>query len=260
MVAQIIEKQARSACLSSLDEPLNVAVIGASGGIGLALTEMISREMPGSFLHAFARRRLTDVPDTVKAWEIELENESSIAAAASRVRRYKAPLSAIFVTTGLLHDGKTVQPEKSWRALDAYSLEQAFRINTIGPALVAKHFLPLLRRNGKSVFACLSARVGSMEDNRLGGWYAYRASKAALNMIIKNLSIELSRSNPNAICVGLHPGTVDTDLSKPFQGNVRPEKLFTPERASEALLSVVDDLTPSDSGKIFAWDGTVIPY
>ena len=99
-----------------------------------------------------------------------------------------------------------------------------------------------------------------MEDNRLGGWYAYRASKAALNMIIKNLSIELSRSNPNAICVGLHPGTVDTDLSKPFQGNVRPEKLFTPERASEALLSVVDDLTPSDSGKIFAWDGTVIPY
>jgi len=260
MAAQTIEKMARYACLSSYDDPMNIAVIGASGGIGSALTNMICREMPRATVHAFSRRPLTGLPDNTHAWEIELENESSIADAAKRVRRHKGPLSAVFVTTGLLHDGATVQPEKSWRALNAYSLEQAFRINTFAPALVAKHFLPLMRRGGKSVFACLSARVGSMEDNRLGGWYAYRASKAALNMIIKNLSIELSRSNPNAICVGLHPGTVDTDLSKPFQGNVRPEKLFTPDRAAQAILSVVDDLTQSDSGKIFAWDGSVIPY
>lgn len=257
---QTIEKQRRSAYLCSIDDRLNVAVIRASGGIGAALTDMISREIPGATVHAFARRPLTDIPDTVKAWEIELENESLIADAARRVRQYKAPLGTVFVNTGLLHDGETAQPEKSWRALNAYSLEQAFRINTIGPALVAKHFLPLMRRSGKSVFACLSAGVGSMEDNRLGGWHAYRASKAALNMIIKTLSIELSRRNPKVICVGLHPGTIDTDMSRPFQGNIRPEKLFTPKRASEALLSVVDDLTVSDSGKIFAWDGSVIPY
>jgi len=144
--------------------------------------------------------------------------------------------------------------------LDAYALEKVLRINTVGPSLVAKHFLPLLQKDSKSVFACLSARVGSIEDNRLGGWYAYRASKAALNMILKTLSIELARSNPNAICVGLHPGTVDTALSMPFQGNVKPDKLFTPGKSASALLSVVNRLRQTDTGKCFAWNGEVIPY
>jgi NAD(P)-dependent dehydrogenase (short-subunit alcohol dehydrogenase family) len=117
-----------------------------------------------------------------------------------------------------------------------------------------------MKRDSKSVFACLSARVGSIEHNQLGGWYGYRASKAALNMMIKTLSIELARSNPRSVCVGLHPGTVDTRLSKPFQGNVGSEKLFAPKKSALALLSVVDNLTPTDTGKIFAWDGEVIPY
>ena len=151
-------------------------------------------------------------------------------------------------------------PEKTWRSLNAAALAKAFRINTVGPALVAKHFLPLLARRRKSAFAVLSARVGSISDNRLGGWYAYRASKAALNMLIRTLSIELKRSNRDALCIALHPGTVDSRLSKPFQGNVPDGKLFSPDVAANHLLSVIDGVDPEQSGKLFAWDGAEIPF
>jgi NAD(P)-dependent dehydrogenase (short-subunit alcohol dehydrogenase family) len=255
----MVDGQAHSRFLSTFDDALNVAIIGASGGIGAALTNVICRENPRARVHAFSRRQLTSIPDNAISSTIELENESSIAGAATRVFRQTGALDMVFVATGLLHDGEDIEPEKSWRSLNARSLEKIIRVNTVGPALVAKHFLSLMKRDAKSVFACLSARVGSIEDNRLGGWYAYRASKAALNMIIKTLSIELSRSNSRAICVGLHPGTVNTSLSKPFQGNVRPGKLLQPENASMTLLTVVDNLTTADSGKIFSWDGSVIP-
>jgi NAD(P)-dependent dehydrogenase (short-subunit alcohol dehydrogenase family) len=139
-------------------------------------------------------------------------------------------------------------------------METAFRLNTIGPALVAKHFLPLLAKDRKSVFAAISARVGSIEDNHLGGWYAYRASKAALNMVIKTLSIELARRNTNALCVGLHPGTVDTPLSTPFQSGVPEAKLFSAARSARHLLTVLDNLTPENSGCLYAWDGSQIPF
>lgn len=164
----------------------------------------------------------------------------------------------VIVATGLLHDASGLQPEKTWRALEAGSLERSFRVNSIGPALVAKHCLPLLARDRKSVFAALSARVGSIEDNRLGGWHAYRASKAALNMLIRTLSIELAHRNPTAICVALHPGTVDTALSRPFQRGVNT--LFSPPRAATCLLEVMDDLTSEHSGQLFAWDGQRIPF
>jgi len=138
-------------------------------------------------------------------------------------------------------------------------MERSYRINAIGPALVAKHFLPLLTRERKAMFAALSARVGSIEDNQLGGWHAYRASKAALNMLLKTLSIELARQNPTAICVGLHPGTVDTRLSGPFQRGVPEGKLFSPQKSARHLLNVLDTLSPEQSGQIFAWDGQRIP-
>lgn len=259
-MTSVTSSPGRASCLGSFEKPLNIAVIGASGGIGSALTRQITLEAPDVNVFAFSRRQLTENPQSVKVSEIELENEMSISDAAGLCRQHVKELSAVFVATGLLHDGESVKPEKSWQSMNAYSLEQAFRINTIGPALVAKHFLPLMKCDSKSVFACLSARVGSIEDNRLGGWYGYRASKAALNMIIKTLSIELARSNPKAVCVGLHPGTVDTSLSKPFQGNVPPKQLFSPEKSALALLSVVDNLTPTDTGRIFAWGGEVIPY
>ena len=166
----------------------------------------------------------------------------------------------MIVASGLLHDGAALQPEKTWRSLTAEGLQRAFAINTIGPALVAKHFLPLLAQERKAVFAALSARVGSIEDNHLGGWHAYRASKAALNMLIRTLAIELARRNDHALCVGLHPGTVDTGLSKPFQGYVAKGKLFTPARAAGQLLDVLDGLSPGHTGGLFAWDGQRIPY
>ena len=166
----------------------------------------------------------------------------------------------VIVASGILHDGAHLQPEKSWRDLSGPAMETAFRLNTIGCALVAKHFLPLMARNRKVAFAALSARVGSIQDNQLGGWYAYRASKAALNMMIKTLSIELARRNPNALCVALHPGTVDTRLSKPFQKGVPEEKLFSAAFSARCLLSVLDGLSPADTGGLYAWDGRRIPF
>ena len=150
--------------------------------------------------------------------------------------------------------------DMSWKMLEATAMARVFRVNSIGPALVAKYFLPLLRKNGKSVFAALSARVGSIEDNRLGGWYAYRASKAALNMTIKSLSVELARSRPDAVCVALHPGTVNSDLSKPFQGAVGANVLTAPSDCARNLIRAIDDLSAAESGGFFAYDGSPIPY
>jgi len=165
----------------------------------------------------------------------------------------------VFIASGLLHQD-AIRPEKSWRTLDATTLARLFQVNAIGPALVAKHFLPRLPRHGRAVCAALSAKVGSIADNRLGGWYGYRASKAALNQIIRTTAIELARSRPEAICVALHPGTVDTPLSQPFQAAVAQDRLFTPAVAAAHLLHVLGELTPMDSGGLFAWDGQRLPY
>ena len=149
-------------------------------------------------------------------------------------------------------------PEKSLRDLSSDKFHRIFEVNTITPALIAKYFLRKLNKEKTSIFTALSARVGSISDNQLGGWYAYRASKAALNMIIKNAAIEVARENKKAIIVGLHPGTVDSDLSKPFQGHVADKNLFTPEYSAEKLLKVLEDLSPEKTGKCFAWDGKEI--
>ena len=183
---------------------------------------------------------------------LDIEDEASIAAAARRVGA-GGPVDLVIVATGLL-SAAGIAPEKSSRELSADTLARYFAVNTIGPALVAKHFLPLLAR-GPATFAALSARVGSIGDNRLGGWYGYRASKAALNMMVRTLAIELARTRHEAVCVALHPGTVDTGLSQPFQRGVPPRQLFTPQRSAEAMLGVLAGLTPADSGGCFAWDG-----
>jgi NAD(P)-dependent dehydrogenase (short-subunit alcohol dehydrogenase family) len=152
----------------------------------------------------------------------------------------------IIVATGLLHDGASLQPEKTWRSLNAAALMRSFVVNAIGPALVAKHTLPLFPREDRAIFAALSARVGSISDNRSGGWYGYRASKAALNQLIRTMSIELASKRKQAICVGLHPGTVaDSQLS-------------TPDLAACRLLSVINQLKPGDTGRLIAWDGTTV--
>lgn len=138
-------------------------------------------------------------------------------------------------------------------------MEEAFRINTIGPALVAKHMLPLFPRDSYAFFGALSARVGSISDNGLGGWHSYRASKAALNMLLKNWALELKRTHKYAVVAGLHPGTVDTGLSTPFQSNLPDGQVVSPSIAAGNLLAVIDNLGPADSGKIFDWKGAEIP-
>jgi NAD(P)-dependent dehydrogenase (short-subunit alcohol dehydrogenase family) len=216
---------------------MNAVIIGASGGIGAALADALAEE--DATVRRFSRP------------ELDLTDEASIAAAAASV----GTPDLVVVATGLLHDGER-GPEKALRDLDPAWLAEQYAINAIGPALVAKHFLPVMPRSGRSVFAVLSARVGSISDNRLGGWYGYRASKAALNQFVRTLAVEDKRRNDRGIVVALHPGTVDTRLSQPFRQSGRD--IFTPGRAAVQLLDVLDGLKPQDSGKFFAWDGTEI--
>lgn len=225
-------------------------VIGASGGIGGALEAALIEEGAFAIVHGFARSR--SGPSY-----LDLTVEESIAAAAAHVGQGPPP-SLIIVATGLLHGGDH-GPEKAVRDLDADWLAEQYAVNAIGPALVAKHFLPIMPKSGRAVFAALSARVGSISDNRLGGWYGYRASKAALNMLVRTLAIEERRRNDRAIVVTLHPGTVNTALSRPFQNNVQPGRLFDPERAALQLLDVIEELQVSDSGKQIDFEGIEVP-
>jgi len=217
-------------------------VIGASGGIGSALADAL--EARGGHVIRLSRR--SDPP-------LDLDDDGSIAAAAAALAD-RAPFDVILIATGLLH-GPGVAPEKSYRQIDGSALDRLFRVNATGPALVMRHFLPLLARDRRSVMAALSARVGSIGDNRLGGWVGYRSAKAALNQIVRTLAIELARTHPLAILAGLHPGTVDTGLSAPFQRNVADGKLFTPEQSAGHLLDVIDGLTSADSGGCFDYAG-----
>jgi len=184
-------------------------------------------------------------------------NEASIEAAARHVASGEQPLRLLFIATGFLHD-ETSRPERSLRDLTPEHLARAYALNVVGPALVLKHFTPLLAREGRSVVAVLSAKVGSIGDNQLGGWHSYRASKAALNQIMHTAAIELKRSRPQAICVALHPGTVDTKLSAPFSKsglNVR-----RPAVAARELLDVIERLKPADSGGFFDYTGNPLPW
>ena len=233
----------------------NAVVIGSSGGIGRALVEALVVEGVGT-VHGLSRTGVAGPSPQVIPGSIDIRDDASIASAAARIGGI-GPVDLIIVATGLLHDQR-IRPEKTYRNLSADVLSEYFAVNAIGPALVAKHFLPLLARERRAVFACLSARVGSIGDNRLGGWYGYRASKAALNMLIRTLSIELARTAPDAICVALHPGTVDTGLSAPFQAGVPPEKLFTAAFSARSLLSVINGLNPEQTGDCYAWDGELV--
>lgn len=233
----------------------SAVVIGASGGIGQALTQAIVLRGRHARVHALSRSAAAaPIPGTVPG-RLDLEDEPSISAAASQLAQGPRP-ELVLIASGVLHGG--FEPERSYRALDPAHLLRDFTVNAAGPALVAKHFLPLMARDRPGVFGVLSARVGSIGDNRLGGWHSYRASKAALNMILKNLAIELARTHPQLIIVGLHPGTVDTALSAPFQKGVAPEKLFDPAYSAARLLAVLDGLGPTDSGGVFDWDGQKI--
>lgn len=238
---------------------MRVAVFGASGGIGGAAVRALSADESIDVIYGGARSTRWDISPKVMPFAFDLLNEESIANAAARIGA-DGSLDLVLVATGVLHDGEALAPEKTWRDFSPDAFGRAFALNATGPALIAKHFLPLLARDRRAVFAALSARVGSIEDNRLGGWTAYRASKAALHQIIRTCAIELGRKNKTAICVSVHPGTVDTPLSAPFQRGVSQEKLFTPEISAKHILDVLGALTAEDSGRAFGWDGKPIPF
>lgn len=223
-------------------------IIGATGGIGGAIADALEEE--GGTVLRFGR-------SLAGAGQLDLTDEATIEAAAARVGAGPAP-SLVVIATGLLHeDGHG--PEKALKELDADWLTKSYAVNAIGPALAMKHFVPLLPKTGEPKLAVLSARVGSIGDNLLGGWWSYRMAKAALNMAVKNAAVESRRRSERSIIVGLHPGTVDTALSRPFQANVPAAQLFKADRAAVQLLDVLDGLKPKDSGKLFAWDGAEIP-
>jgi NAD(P)-dependent dehydrogenase (short-subunit alcohol dehydrogenase family) len=245
--------------LESFPASLRAAVFGASGGIGKALCDLLANCAQIKQLYLFSRSGTGLNAPHIEDMRFDLTDEASIASAAEFCSR-DGPLHLVIVTTGILHAGVALQPEKTWRSLDAQAMAHLFAINCIGPALIAKHFLSLLATSDKAVFAALSARVGSIEDNRLGGWHGYRASKAALHQVIRTCAIELARRAPKAFCVALHPGTVDTRLSQPFQANVPAAKLFSPTTAAVHMLDVIDRLPAGGSGQAFAWDGSRIPF
>lgn len=227
-------------------------VVGASGVIGAAL--VVELQQTGGFTEVLALSRQSDPA-------LDLTDETSIAAAAASVAQRmvaeQLALKLVIDATGMLHCA-THQPEKTWAQIDPQQMAQAFAVNAIGPALLMKHFLPLLPRQGRSVFATLSAKVGSIGDNRLGGWYSYRASKAALNQLVRTASIELHRRAPGAICVALHPGTVDSPLSRPFAKTGL--QVRNPTEAAQSLLAVVAGLRAADSGKFFSYNGDELPW
>ncbi len=233
--------------LSSLPRGGVAVVFGASGGVGSALVEQLRASECFAQVVGLSRR---------SAPRFDLTDEASIANAVAQVAAL-GDLRLVIDATGFLHD-EAQSPEKSLRDLDAGKLARAFALNAIGPALLMKHALPALAPNGKAVFATLSARVGSIGDNHLGGWYGYRASKAALNQLVRTAAIELKRRRPAALCVALHPGTVRTELSSPFSKDGL--EVQTPQTSAARLLGVIDGLNADQSGEFFDHLGVAIPW
>ena len=232
------------------------AVFGASGGIGNALVRLLQTRGVETI---YAGSRSGDVPegDSISSFRFDYDDPASLDAVGKLMA--DAPPQLVIVATGVLTLPDGTGPERSVRQIDADAMERVMRANAIGPALIAKALLPLFDRKERSVFAALSARVGSIGDNRIGGWHSYRASKAALNMLVRNFAIELSRTHKQALAVSLHPGTVDTDLSRPFQSNLPEGQLTGADEAAGNLLSVIDGLGPEDSGYQFDWKGERVP-
>ena len=223
--------------LNSFEPNMRVIIVGASGGIGSAFVDTLSAHDRVEKIYALSRQGVSHPSSKVANLTFDFTDEESLLAGTEALRE-TGPFDLIIVATGLLQ-GEGIAPEKNLRGMSHDGFAKSYAVNVIGPAMTAKYFLPLLKRDSKTVFAALSARVGSISDNRLGGWYAYRASKAALNMVLKTLSIEYGRRFKETVIIGLHPGTVDTGLSKPFQSNVPDGKLFTPEYSVEKLLEVI---------------------
>ena len=236
--------------------PRSAAVFGASGGIGRALCDGLAA-LGTTAIHAGSRRGEGPAGAGIIPFAFDLEDEASIAAAAAFMK--DDPPNWVIVTTGVLTLADGTGPERTYKRLEAAALAEVFALNTIGPALIAKHMLGIMPRGRPFTFAALSARVGSISDNRLGGWHSYRASKAALNMLLRNFALEMARTHPEGMVVGLHPGTVESALSQPFQSGLAEGQLTAPHDAAANLLGVLAGLTPAQSGRVFDFRGDEVP-
>jgi len=240
---------------------MNVVVIGASGGIGAALVRTVGLAHPHARIHATHLNHAPSSSENTNVdWSIlDVTCDSAVQSYAARFSKVHWIINAV----GMLHE-QELMPEKTVTQIDAEFFMRNLQVNALPTLLLAKHFKSALasgsQKEFSSHFSTVSAKVGSIEDNRLGGWYSYRCSKAALNMAIKNLSIEWSRTMPHVCVSALHPGTTDTNLSMPFQRNVPHGKLFTPEYTAECLVRVLSNLTAADTGRFFAYDGQQIPW
>lgn len=244
-------------------------MVGASRGIGLGFVRHLIEDPKVARLFAACRHpdsapelnRLDEAnAQRLRVLSMDVTDEPSVAKAAVEIANESPRLDLLINCAGVLHEDGALAPERRIAEIEPGRLMRSFEVHAVGPALLAKHFAKLFDRRSRAVFASLSARVGSIGDNRLGGWVSYRASKAALNMVARTFAIEQARSHPASLVVTLHPGTTDTALSKPFQRNVPDGKLFTPPFVAERLLGVLDGLSPEDSGGFFAWDGSRIEY
>jgi NAD(P)-dependent dehydrogenase (short-subunit alcohol dehydrogenase family) len=233
--------------LASLRTGYTAIVIGASGGVGSAIASLVELDPACARVLRLSRGENAS---------FDICDEACVAAAAARIAEQHGEVDLIFNATGaLVIDG--AGPEKSIRALDPEAMARQFRVNAIGPALLIKHFAMLLPKGRRGLFGTLSARVGSIGDNGLGGWISYRAAKAAQNQIVKTAAIEIARTRPQTVLAALHPGTVETRLSDAFAGR---RKRLKPEQSAAMLLDVLDSLTPQQSGGFFAYDGSAIEW
>lgn len=230
--------------MQSLPKDYRAVVAGATGGIGAAFVGLLKQDENCGEIIEFSRST---------APVIDFSDEATIANAASSIT---GEVDLFIDATGFLSD-EIIKPEKSLKTLDAANMTRLFELNAMGPALLMKHFTPLMPRKSRAIFATLSARVGSIGDNSLGGWYSYRASKAALNMFLKCTAIEVGRNRPEAICAALHPGTVETSLSDPFSGE---RNRFTPENSAKQMLQVLDQLDPEQTGTFWDYKGDAIEW
>ena len=256
--------------LASFAHPFNALVTGASRGLGLGFVRALMAAPQLNLIYAACRRPhdaqalsaiAREHPQKLRVLALDVTREADFAIAADTVRRETDRLHLVLNVAGVLQDAALgLRPERRVEELDPAALLASFSVNAVGPALAAKHFLKLLTHEQRAVFASLSARVGSITDNRLGGWYGYRAAKAAQNQFTRSFAIEAARRAPRLIVAALHPGTVETDLSEPFRGNVAEGKLFPVEQAVSQLLAVIDRLQAADSGGFRAWDGSTIPF
>ena len=256
-----------TAPVAELQGEANVLVTGASSGIGLALVRQLLENQHVARVFAVSRSAtrnaaliglLEQAGAKLLVIDADITRESDLQRVALATQSVDG-LHLVINCAGVLH-GSGLSPEKSIEQASKSSLEQVFALNAFAPLLLAQALLPQLCKKQPTVFASLSARVGSIGDNRTGGWYAYRASKAAQNQLLKTFSIEWKRRNPKGICLLLHPGTVDTPLSTPFQARVPPEKLFDAPFAARQLLTIIAQCSPTDSGRFLAWDGKEVPW